>query len=90
MMYLHEHDLVSTRTQNEQKSFICLTCGSIYCEKCGKLVKQITIEDKYSTKGNTIQYTHTNPQHKILCTVGLRDFTKKEKKLIARRRVPQL
>lgn len=89
-MHLHEHDLVSTRTQNGQKSFICLTCGSVYCEKCGKLVKQITIEDKCCTKGNTIQYTHTNPQHKILCTVGLRDFTKKEKKLIARRRVLQL
>jgi hypothetical protein len=69
-MYLHEHDFVSTRIQDEQKSIICLTCGSLYCEKCGKLVKQITVGDKYSKKGNTIQYTNTNSQHKILCTVG--------------------
>jgi hypothetical protein len=70
MMYLHEHDFVSTRTQNEQKSVVCLTCGSIYCEKCGKLVKQSTIGDKYSTKGDTIQHTYTNSQHNNpLCTV---------------------
>ena len=33
---IHEHDLVSIRTERET-SIICSTCGLIYCEKCGKL-----------------------------------------------------
>jgi hypothetical protein len=39
---IHEHDFMSIRTkkEEEQKSIICLTCGTLYCEKCGKLVRQ--------------------------------------------------
>ena len=39
---IHEHDFISIRTGKET-SIICLTCSSLYCEKCGKLV---TISDK--------------------------------------------
>jgi endonuclease IV len=41
---IHEHDFVSVRVkeeEKEQKSIICLTCGSLYCEKCGKLLLTI-------------------------------------------------
>jgi hypothetical protein len=34
---IHEHDFISIRTE-EEKSIVCLTCGSLYCEKCGKSV----------------------------------------------------
>jgi hypothetical protein len=40
---IHEHDFMSIRAkkeEEEQKSIICLTCGTLYCEKCGKLVRQ--------------------------------------------------
>ena len=46
---IHEHDFVPIRAKEEekQKSIICLTCGSLYCEKCGKLlVSTTTISDK--------------------------------------------
>jgi hypothetical protein len=39
---IHEHDFISVGTEQE-KSIICITCGSLYCEKCGKLV---TISEK--------------------------------------------
>ena len=29
---IHEHDFISIRGK-EEKSIICLTCGSLYCEK---------------------------------------------------------
>jgi hypothetical protein len=35
---IHEHDFISIRTEKEQTSIICSTCGLIYCEKCDKLV----------------------------------------------------
>ena len=44
---IHEHDFVSIRTKEEdkeQKSIICLTCGSLYCESCGKLL--LTVHGK--------------------------------------------
>lgn len=34
---IHEHDFISVGAK-EEKSIICITCGSLYCEKCGKLV----------------------------------------------------
>jgi hypothetical protein len=34
---MHEHDFVSIMNEG-QKSIICLTCGFLYCGKCGKLV----------------------------------------------------
>ena len=37
---IHEHDFIS---KERISSFICITCGSHYCKKCGKLV---TISDK--------------------------------------------
>jgi hypothetical protein len=40
---IHEHDFISIRGK-EEKSIICLTCGSLYCEKCGKLL--VTTHDK--------------------------------------------
>ena len=40
---IHEHDFISIRGK-EEKSIICLTCGSPYCEKCGKLL--VTTHDK--------------------------------------------
>jgi len=33
----HEHDFITSRTESES-SLICLTCGLLYCEVCGKLV----------------------------------------------------
>ena len=35
---IHEHDFSSIRTEKEQTTFVCSTCGLVYCEKCGKLV----------------------------------------------------
>jgi hypothetical protein len=40
---IHEHDFILIRGK-EKKSIICLTCGSLYCEKCGKLL--VTTHDK--------------------------------------------
>ena len=40
---IHEHDFISIRGK-EEKSIICLTCGSHYCEKCSKLL--VTTHDK--------------------------------------------
>ena len=37
---IHEHDFVSIIAERET-STICSTCGSLYCEKCGKLVNNI-------------------------------------------------
>jgi hypothetical protein len=34
---IHEHDFISVGAE-EQKSIICITCGSLYCEKCSKLL----------------------------------------------------
>ena len=36
---IHEHDFVpiSLKGEKKQKSIICLTCGSFYSEKSGKL-----------------------------------------------------
>jgi hypothetical protein len=48
---IHEHDFISIRTEKERiSSFICITCGSHYCKKCGKLV---TISDKGYMQYNT-------------------------------------
>jgi hypothetical protein len=46
---IHEHDFISIGGK-EQKSTICLTCGSLYCEKCGKLL--VTHHDKNYMKHN--------------------------------------
>ena len=35
IMLVHEHNLVTT-TINEMKTFRCNTCGTIYCQLCGK------------------------------------------------------
>jgi len=34
---IHEHDFISVGAE-EEKSIICITCGSLYCEKCSKLL----------------------------------------------------
>ena|SRR2546423_12420410 len=34
---IYEHDFISVGTKQES-SIICITCGLVYCEKCGKLV----------------------------------------------------
>jgi hypothetical protein len=34
---IHEHDFISIGIGKEM-SIICLTCYSLYCKKCGKLV----------------------------------------------------
>jgi hypothetical protein len=36
---IHEHDFISVGAEEKEKSIICKTCGLVYCEKCGKLVK---------------------------------------------------
>jgi late competence protein required for DNA uptake (superfamily II DNA/RNA helicase) len=56
---IHEHDFVPIRLKEEekQKSIICLTCGSFYCEKCGKLLVSTTISDeKLIQHSNTLCY----------------------------------
>jgi hypothetical protein len=56
---IHEHDFVPIRLKEEekQKSIICLTCDSFYCEKCGKLLVSTTISDKKLIQhGNTLCY----------------------------------
>jgi hypothetical protein len=45
---IHEHDFITIRTGKET-SIICLTCGSFYCKRCGKLV---TISDKSYMQNN--------------------------------------
>jgi hypothetical protein len=37
IMLVHEHDLVPA-TMNQMKSFRCNTCGTIYCQICGKSI----------------------------------------------------
>jgi hypothetical protein len=37
IILVHEHNLVPT-TMNEMKSFCCNTCGTIYCQLCGKSI----------------------------------------------------
>ena len=36
---IHEHDFIPVRSESET-SLVCSTCGLLYCEKCGKLVKR--------------------------------------------------
>jgi hypothetical protein len=31
------NDFITIKTE-EDRSIVCLTCGLLYCEKCGKLV----------------------------------------------------
>ena len=35
----HEHYFIPS-TAGSEPSLICLTCGLLYCERCGKLVNQ--------------------------------------------------
>ena len=35
IMLVHEHNLVPT-TMNEMDTFCCNTCGTIYCQLCGR------------------------------------------------------
>ena len=37
IMLVHEHNLVPA-TMNQMKSFCCNTCGTIYCQICGKSI----------------------------------------------------
>jgi len=37
IMLVHEHNLVPT-TMIEMKCFCCRTCGTIYCQLCGKSI----------------------------------------------------
>lgn len=54
---IHEHDFVirakEQEEKEERKSIICVTCGSLYCESCGKLLG--TLYDK-----NYMQHNHSN------------------------------
>jgi hypothetical protein len=38
---IHEHDFITIKAE-EKPSLICSTCGLLYCEKCGKSVKEMT------------------------------------------------
>jgi hypothetical protein len=53
---IHEHDFVPTRLkgEEEQKSIICLTCGSFYSEKSGKLLVSATRSDKKTNSPNNL------------------------------------
>lgn len=56
---IHEHDFVPIMVKEEekQKLIICSTCGSLYCEKCGKLLVSTTISDKKPIQhSNTLCY----------------------------------
>jgi hypothetical protein len=46
---IHEHDFISTKSEKELTTIICITCGSLYCGKCGKLV---TIIDQNYMQNN--------------------------------------
>jgi hypothetical protein len=46
---IHEHDFISIKTEKEHTSIICLTCDSLYCGKCGKL---LTIIDQNYMQNN--------------------------------------
>jgi hypothetical protein len=47
---IHEHDFISVKTEKGQTAtIICLTCGSLYCRKCGKL---LTITDQNYMQNN--------------------------------------
>lgn len=37
-LLIHEHDFerIWVKEKENQKSIICLTCDSLYCERCGK------------------------------------------------------
>ena len=44
---IHEHDFQPINIkEDKQKLIICLTCSSLYCEKCGKLLVSTTTNDK--------------------------------------------
>jgi hypothetical protein len=51
---VHEHDFGDTKiNEYMQKLIICLTCGLLYCEKCGKLlVPTATTNDKKVVRHN--------------------------------------
>jgi hypothetical protein len=53
---IHEHDFEPIKIKEGQKLIICLICGLLYCEKCGKtLASTITANDK-------TDYCHSNSQ----------------------------
>jgi predicted nuclease of predicted toxin-antitoxin system len=53
---IHEHDFVTISLQGQQKpkSVICLTCGSFYSEKSGKLIASATRSNKTATSANSL------------------------------------
>lgn len=54
---IHEHDFEPVKIKEEgQKLIICLICGLLYCQKCGKtLASTKTANDK-------TDYCHSNSQ----------------------------
>ena len=53
---IHEHDFVTISLQGQQKpkSVICLTCGSFYSEKSGKLIASVTRSNKTAISANSL------------------------------------
>ena len=44
---IHEHDFESIKIkEDKQKLIICLTCSSLYCEMCGKLLASTATNDR--------------------------------------------
>jgi len=53
IMLVHEHNLVPA-TMNQMKSFCCNTCGTIYCQICGKsIIPMAAPNHKSSCKKDT-------------------------------------
>ena len=50
---IHEHDFQPIKIKEDiQKLLICLTCSSLYCEKCGKLLVSTTNDKRVVNNSN--------------------------------------
>jgi len=54
-MLIHEHDFEPVKTkEDKQKSIICLICGLLYCEICGKLLASTPTNDRKITHNSNL------------------------------------
>ena len=57
-MLLHEHDFESVKIKEDEQQFIiCLTCGLLYCQICGKL----SVSTMTTTIGEKVTHQSNNP-----------------------------
>jgi hypothetical protein len=56
---IHEHDFEPVKTkEDEQNSIICLTCDSLYCKICGKILASTPTNDRKKIHNKNNLYNH--------------------------------